>query len=281
MTRTRTIFICLLAISCGWTCVPANAAEHPARRADRVIVRVTPLAALGPITSADQIMVWPPKPPFLLVGPDESEPVAYYELPLKHFDLMSGYRDRRGRRRHNALDFEAIGPHCGLGTPIFAIGRSRVIRLGSSAEDSGNFGRLLRRRGSVRRSGRLLPASMFVPGYGRVFFFTRNYGRWRSGTIIETELLEGPLAGFTVRYMHLGAIHPDLRVGDIVRPGQEIGLMGGTAILHDRPHVHFDVSDRRGNRVDPSPYLGLDARGNMLSPELRHSVAAKPTGAPK
>ena len=278
---TRTILICLLAISSGWTCAPASAAEHPARRTDRVLVRATPLPALGPITSTDQIMVWPPKPPFLLVAPAKSELTAHYELPLKHFDVMSGYRDRRGRGRHNALDFEAIGPNCGLGTPIFAIGRSRVIRLGSSAGDSGNFGRLLRRRGTVRRGGRILPASMVVPVYGRVFFFTRNYGRWRSGTIIETELIEGPLAGFTVRYMHLGAIHPDLQVGDTIQRGQEIGLMGGTAILRDRPHVHFDVSDPRGNRVDPSPFLGLDEHGNLLSPAPRSSAVAKPTGAPK
>ena len=122
---------------------------------------------------------------------------------------------------------------------------------------------------------------MVVPGYGQVYFFTRNYGRWRSGTIIETQLLDGPLAGFTVRYMHLGAIHPDLEVGGIVHRGQEIGLMGGTAILHDRPHVHIDVSDLRGRRMDPSPYLGIDARGNLLNPESLPSAVGKPTGAPK
>ena len=226
-------------------------------------------------------MVWPPKPPFMLVGPAKSGLASLYELPLKHFEVMSGYRDRRGRRRHHALDFEGIGPNCGLGTPVFAIGRSRIVLLGSSAEDSSNFGRLLRRRGTVRRGGRTLPTSMVVPGYGRVYFFTRNYGRWRSGTIIETELLEGPLAGFTVRYMHLGAIHPELEEGDIVRRGQQIGLMGGTAILTDRPHVHFDIADRRGNRVDPSPYLGIDGSGNPLDREAWRPASAKPRGAPK
>jgi murein DD-endopeptidase MepM/ murein hydrolase activator NlpD len=98
-----------------------------------------------------------------------------------------------------------------------------------------------------------------VPGYGRVYFFTRDYGSWRSGTIIVTEALEGPMAGYRFRYMHLGAIHPGLQVGDEVEAGQELGLMGGTAIQTDSPHVHIDIEDLDADRVDVAPLLGLPA----------------------
>jgi len=121
---------------------------------------------------------------------------------------------------------------------------------------------------------------MTVAGYGRVYFFTRNYGRWRSGTIIETELLDGPLAGHTVRYMHLGAIHPDLQEGDIVERGQEIGLLGGTAVMTDSPHLHIDASNRRGNRIDLSSYMGIDSHGEIVVADSR-VPSAKPVGPPK
>lgn len=181
-----------------------------------------------------------------------------YGLPYEPIDLMSGFDDVRGRGRiHAAIDFEGVGPDNGLGTPIFAIGRSRVTMLGSGHDNPREFGRPLRGSGTVRRSGSRLPRSLEIPGYGRVYFFTRNYGRWRSGTVIVTELLDGPLAGYQVRYMHLGAIHPDLRVGDEIERGQEIGLMGGTAVQDAPPHLHIDVEDLEGERVDLAPYIGL------------------------
>lgn len=194
------------------------------------------------------------------------EPVVYelpeaetiYALPYQPVRIMSPFGDRRGRRLHRALDFSGQGPDSGLGTPIFAIGRSRITMLGSGEEDRRAFGRPLRGSGTTRRGGRRLPRSMLVPEYGRVYFFTRNYGRWRSGTIIITELLEGPLAGHTVRYMHLGAIHPDLEVGMTVERGQEIGLMGGTAVQDAGPHLHIDAENEDDERIDLTPYFGLE-----------------------
>jgi murein DD-endopeptidase MepM/ murein hydrolase activator NlpD len=98
-----------------------------------------------------------------------------------------------------------------------------------------------------------------IPGYGVVHWFTRDYGSWRSGTIISTEVVEGDWEGYRVRYMHLGAIYPGLAEGDIVEAGQELGLMGGTAIQFDSPHVHIDMEDLHGDRVDIAPLLGLEA----------------------
>ena len=104
-----------------------------------------------------------------------------------------------------------------------------------------------------------LPTSAEVPGYGEVWFFTRDYGSWHTGVIVVTRLLDGPLQGYTVRYMHMAAAEPNLREGDVVEAGQEIGIMGGTAVLESTPHVHIDIEDPDGDRVDPNPVLGLPA----------------------
>jgi murein DD-endopeptidase MepM/ murein hydrolase activator NlpD len=103
-----------------------------------------------------------------------------------------------------------------------------------------------------------LPRSRLIEGYGRVFFFTRNYGTSRTGTIVVTRGLTGPLKGHRIRYMHLGAVRPDLRVGSILEPGEELGLMGGTAILDSLPHVHIDIETPDGLRVDVEKLFGID-----------------------
>ena len=167
---------------------------------------------------------------------------------------------RRGKRGHIAIDLGGIGPNHGLGTPIRSLARAKVIRIGLPRRDEGEFGQPDLDSGYAYRRGRALPRSMLVPGYGRVRFFTHDYGRWRSGVVISTRILEGRYKGYKARYMHLGAVHPGLRVGSVVDAGQEIGLMGCTAILNDLPHLHFDIwtpGDRR--RVDPSPILGLSS----------------------
>ncbi len=129
--------------------------------------------------------------------------------------------------------------------------------IGRPEEDSERFGRPDRRSGTTERGGQTLPRALRISGYGRVHFFTRNYGNWHSGTILVTEGVGEPLANHTIRYMHLGAIHPDLRVGDSLEAGQEIGLMGGTAIMDDRPHVHIDIETSQEERLDVAPFLGL------------------------
>lgn len=176
---------------------------------------------------------------------------------------------RRGRRRHIAIDLGGIGPNYGLGTPVRSLAKAKVIRIGLPENDPGEYGQPDLGRGHITRRGHDLPRSMVVPGYGRVRFFTHSYGRWRSGVVISTVVQEGRYKGYKVRYMHLGAAHPRLKVGDIVEPGQEIGLMGCTAILNDLPHVHFDIWTPGGKRrVDPSPILGLRS-GRVACPRKR------------
>ena len=167
---------------------------------------------------------------------------------------------RRGKRAHQAIDIGGVGKNSGLGTPIFAMARSKVTLIGLPEEDSRQFGIPDRGKGTVRRgyNGKLvLPKQERIPGYGRVTYFTKNYGSWRSGTVICTKVLEGPLKGHEIRYMHLGAVHPTLKRGTVIEAGEEIGLMGGTAILDSAPHVHIDITDLKGERVDVARLFGL------------------------
>lgn len=180
--------------------------------------------------------------------------------PYPVSNVFSTYGDcRPGGRTHAGLDLGGVGANGGIGTPLYAMSRSRVTFIGRPEEDPEKFGQPDMGNGHVQRGPRAaqLPRSMEVPGYGVVRFFTRTYGSWRSGAIIVMEGLEGPLKGHRIRYMHLGAIHPELRVGDIVEGGQEVGLMGGTAVQHDMPHVHIDIEDAKSRRVDVAPLIGL------------------------
>jgi murein DD-endopeptidase MepM/ murein hydrolase activator NlpD len=162
-----------------------------------------------------------------------------------------------GRRQHRGLDLGGVGPDAGLGTPIRSMVRARITFIGRPEEDSAQFGRPDTRGGTTDRGGQALPRGGTVPGYGPVHFFTRDYGSWRSGTVIITEGIGAPLADHQIRYMHLGAVHPGLGVGDEVEAGQEIGLMGGTAVQNDLPHVHMDIETPDGERVDIAPLLGM------------------------
>jgi murein DD-endopeptidase MepM/ murein hydrolase activator NlpD len=165
---------------------------------------------------------------------------------------------RPGGRQHQGLDLGGVGPHAGLGTPVRAMVRSEVVAIRRPEDDPAQYGRRDTRSGTVERSGQQLPRSLWVPGYGRVYFFTRDYGSWHAGETIELRAIDTGLAGHTIRYMHLGATHPEVRVGDVVEPGQEIGLMGGTAVLQSLPHVHIDIEDAAGRRVDVAPWLGME-----------------------
>jgi len=138
--------------------------------------------------------------------------------------------------------------------------RAKVTMIGRPEDDPVKFGVPDRGAGTVVRTGETLPRSLRLPLYGRVFFFTRNHGKWRTGTIVVTRGLEGRLKDHTIRYMHLGAVHPRLKVGDILEAGQELGVMGSTAIMESWPHVHIDVEDPRCRRVDVEWLLGLGAK---------------------
>src|SRR5690606_22006443 len=145
-----------------------------------------------------------------------------------------------------------------LGRPIHAMAPSVVEFIGRPEDDAEKFGRRDTRSGNTERQGRTYPRSMEIDGYGTVYFFTRDAGSWHTGEISVTRVLSGPLEGYQIRYMHLGATHPSIEVGDTLDPGQEIAVMGGTGVQGSVPHLHVDIEDPGGKRVDVAPLLGLE-----------------------
>ena len=183
-----------------------------------------------------------------------------FALPYPVERIYGTFGDcRSGGRQHRGLDIGGIGPDDGLGTPIRSIVRAEVTAIRRPEDDPGRYGRRDTRGGTTTRSGHRLPRSADVSGYGEVHFFTRDHGSWHTGEMIETRAIGTGLDGYRIRYMHLGAVHPELRVGDVVESGQEIGLMGGTAVMESLPHVHIDIEDHDERRVDVAPILGMDA----------------------
>jgi hypothetical protein len=58
--------------------------------------------------------------------------------------------------------------------------------------------------------------------------------------------------GTSSLYMHLS--RQDVTQGSRVTAGQQIGLSGNTG-NSDGPHLHFEVRDRNGNKIDPNQFL--------------------------
>lgn len=80
------------------------------------------------------------------------------------------------------------------------------------------------------------------------------YAGKRAGYGEMVEINHG--AGYTTRYGH----HKDLlvKVGDVVKKGQAIGLMGSSG-RSTGPHVHFEVF-KNGRVVDPASYIHRTSR---------------------
>jgi len=176
-----------------------------------------------------------------------------FAQPYPYQNLM-----RKFKLGHRGIDIGAVGTlNGGVGTVINAIHRSKITLIGRSVVDSKNFGRPDKRKGTVKRSGSSYPRIITLPGYGKVYPFTRNYGKWRSGVVLVTTIIGGPLDGYTMRYMHMAEIRPDLKIGDIVEAGEHIAVMGGTAVQESGPHLHIDLETPDKIRIDPAPYIGL------------------------
>jgi hypothetical protein len=199
-----------------------------------------------------------------------------YELcaPAPLDDLGRGFtRCRKGRQAHPAVDINGVGKDRGLGTPVRSMTRARVALVGRPEDQPGQFGRPDVRPGTTVRGEVPLPRSRDVPGYGTVHFFSRTMGSWRAGGTVVLEGLGGGLRGHRIRYMHLGAIHPSIRPGVVVEAGQEIGLMGATAIQRTVPHVHIDVVTPNGRP--------LDLKALLTGARPRSGACRAPKGAAK
>ncbi len=197
-------------------------------------------------------------------------------LPYPLDNLFRGWVECTGRGHHKALDIGGVGPDAGLGSVVRALGPGKVTQIGMPEDDPARFGTPLTGVATVVRSGTTLPAHKDVPGYGKVWFFTRDYGRHRSGGVISIRVNDGPLAGHDVHYLHLAAARRDLKVGDEVAAGDELGLLGGTAVLDAPPHLHLSI-ELEGRSVDVGNTFGIGATRVpcRASDSLRASIRAR------
>jgi hypothetical protein len=179
-------------------------------------------------------------------------------FPYPTTKMFRGFGPCRGRRHHHeGIDLGGVGPDWGIGTPIRSMAKAEVTFIGLGDDNPDDFGLPDKRKGEALRGDRMLPRSRFIEPYGDVFFFTRKKGRWRSGNIVVTRAVDGPLEGHVIRYLHLGGVHPDIEVGTILEAGEELGVMGGTGVQESAPHLHLDITAPNGRRVDVAPMLGL------------------------
>jgi len=178
-------------------------------------------------------------------------------LPYPLDNLFRGWVECTGRGHHKAIDIGGVGPEGGLGSVVRAMGKGKVIQIGMPADDPARFGTPLTGVDTVTRGRTTLPAWKTLPGYGKVWFFTKDYGRHRSGGVISIRLEAGPLAGHEVHYLHVAAARPGLAVGDAVEPGEELGLLGGTAVLDASPHLHLSIETPDDKPVDVGRIFGI------------------------
>lgn len=99
-------------------------------------------------------------------------------------------------------------------------------------------------------------APILAAGPGRVV-----YAGWRSGYGRTVEIDHG--YGFMTRYAHLNSI--DVRRGDTVHVGQEIGRMGSTG-RSTATHLHYEVWNNR-QTLDPERFLRA---GQYVQQTQRH-----------
>lgn len=196
-------------------------------------------------------------------------PLEGFAYPYSYDNLMRGFDG--ARCAHQGLDIGGVGDTGGVGDPVFAIVKAEVVLIGLPEEEPKKYGRPDKRKGYETRGGKKMPRRLEVDGYGTVYPFTRTNGTARTGVFLVTRAIGTELDGHKVRYLHLAAVHPELEVGDVVEAGQEVGLMGATGFQETSPHLHLDVEDPDGVRVDPAPFIGLaELRPSTCRPINKH-----------
>lgn len=78
---------------------------------------------------------------------------------------------------------------------------------------------------------------------------------------------------YQTTYMHMSSI--DVKVGDQVQAGQQIGVSGNTGTRTTGPHLHFEVksvaADGTKRNIDPAAYLAEISQKGGLSQQLLHN----------
>ena len=67
-------------------------------------------------------------------------------------------------------------------------------------------------------------------------------------------LIRHPIAGYKTLYAHLSKIPAHIRPGRSVTRGEQIALSGNTG-LSAAPHVHYEVQDLDGRKLNPIRFI--------------------------
>lgn len=94
------------------------------------------------------------------------------------------------------------------------------------------------------------------------------------GNAVYIELPDGKVTF----YAHLDSIDSNLQVGDTVKTGQQIGVVGSTGTSTGR-HLHFGMHDENGNRLDPLAYYDFDGDGELATTAASDSYSGKSYGS--
>lgn len=96
----------------------------------------------------------------------------------------------------------------------------------------------------MRRNGRGVPLDeVRAVAAGTVGYINQKPGNSNYGNYVVL-LHQDPLGTIYTLYAHLAAVSGDLRVGQMLEPGQLVGILGNTAstgIPLNRAHLHFEV----------------------------------------
>ncbi|WP_101760166.1 M23 family metallopeptidase [Oceanicoccus sp. KOV_DT_Chl] len=184
-----------------------------------------------------------------LGGPETDEQGAFYENP-DFVDAMNNLVARVDDREQQLEILETLLANRKIEDEVFLAGRP--IKKGWMSSHFGHRtdpfnGRLAMHEG-VDFAGKL-GSDIVAVGSGVVTWSGERYGY---GQLVEIN--HG--SGYITRYAH--NLENKIEVGDIVKKGQVIALMGSSG-RSTGPHVHFEVY-KHGRPVDPASYIHRASR---------------------
>jgi murein DD-endopeptidase MepM/ murein hydrolase activator NlpD len=169
-------------------------------------------------------------------------------LPIKGTSKVNaGYYQKRGKKIHGAID-----QNTPVGTPVRAVADGVVINVYSKS-------RYMRETVRIMRRLKLKPSYSWTLAkkrlrkcrcLGKIRRLSRS--PWISGAYITIEHKTDKGKVFKSQYMHMSKIF--VPFGHKVKQGQIIGLSGDTAIIYNKPHLHFQIR-RRGIKRNPKNYV--------------------------
>jgi len=170
-------------------------------------------------------------------------------LPLEgNAEINAGYYQKRGKRTiHGAVD-----QNTPIGTPVRAVADGVVLSVYSKH-------RYMRETIRIMKKLKIKPAYSWPRGQRRLrrCHCTRKIRRasrspWISGIYLTIEHKTDRGKMFKSQYMHMSKIF--VPFGGKVKQGDIIGLSGDTAIIDNKPHLHFQIR-YKGVKRNPKKYI--------------------------